>query len=145
MKTFTLSDYGSIASIISFFIAIITFLLLYNIKRRFLFRSTLDENTESLIKLSTNLASSLQAFNQNIEEIQDNLALVNVELRAIQKGANGDLLNEIKKTRNLIFKYNSKIFFWIKKEEETVRLINRSLSVVTAELKHYKKNLILGD
>ncbi|WP_299010976.1 hypothetical protein [uncultured Shewanella sp.] len=52
---------------------------------------------------------------------------------------------DIKKSRKLIMKYRSKIWFWVEKDEISARAIKTTLSVVSAELSHHRKALITGN
>ncbi len=63
----------------------------------------------------------------------------------MERGASGDLLADIKKSRKLIMKYRSKIWFWVEKDEISARAIKTTLSVVSAELSHHRKALITGN
>ncbi|MBE0372986.1 hypothetical protein PFLA_a0617 [Pseudoalteromonas flavipulchra NCIMB 2033 = ATCC BAA-314] len=86
----------------------------------------------------------LQSFSKNEKDIEELFALADVELRAMQRGADGDLSADIKKSRRMIKKYTSRIYFWVKKNESSAREIKTGLSVVSAELYHHKKSLIIG-
>jgi len=86
----------------------------------------------------------LQSFSKNEKDIEELFALADVELRAMQRGADGDLSADIKKSRRMIKKYTSRIYFWVKKNESSAREIKTGLSVVSAELYHHKKSLVIG-
>ena len=144
IDSLTLSDSGSWASIIGFILTLLTLLMLWGIKKKFLFRSSIDDHINKLVEISSDVSSSLQSYEKNMQEIDELFALANVELRAMQRGAEGDLLADIKKARGLIKKYNSKLYFWIKKDERAARDIKTSFSVVSAELYHQKKALTIG-
>lgn len=140
----SLSDIGSWASIVGLLITAFTFFMLFGIKKKFLFRSSVDDHLEKLTYISSQISSLLISFKDNQKDIEELFALADVELRAMQRGADGDLLSDIKKSREIIKKYTSKIFFWVEKNEDSAREIKKSLSVVLAELFHHKKSLLTG-
>ena len=142
-----LSCYGSWASIIGLFITISTFLLVLGIKKKFIFRSRVEEHTESLIEISSKLSSLLKSFSENIEDIDNEFAILNVKLRNIEKGASGNLLSDIKDARKKIKKYGCKKFFFMENKEKTdkvAREIRTALNVVVEELKNERKELLVG-
>lgn len=142
--TQSLGDYGSWSSIAGLIITIFTLLMLFGIKRRFLFRSSVDEHLEKITDISSKISSLLVSYADNQIDIEELFALADVELRAMQRGADGDLLSDIKKSRSMIKRYTSKIFFWIERNEDSARKIKTGLSVVAAELYHHRKSLLAG-
>lgn len=142
--TQNLSDYGSWSSIAGLIISIFTFLMLFGIKSKFLFRSSVDEHLENIAVISSQISSLLISYADNQKDIEELFALADVELRAMQKGADGDLLSDINKSRSMIKRYTSNIFFWVEKNEDSAREIKKGLSVVAAELSHYRKSLLAG-
>lgn len=145
---FDLSDFsvlGSWASLAGLLLTFITFTLLLGVKKRFLFRSSIDDHLEKVANLSKEISPLLQSFSKNQKDIEERFALADVELRAMQRGASGDLLNDIKKSRSMIRKYTLRIYFWVEKNETSARDIKTSLSVVSAELYHHRKSLITGN
>lgn len=145
---FDLSDFsvlGSWASLAGLLLTFITFTLLLGVKKRFLFRSSIDDHLEKVANLSKEISPLLQSFSKNQKDIEERFALADVELRAMQRGASGDLLNDIKKSRSMIRKYTLRIYFWVEKNETSARDIKTSLSVVSAELYHHRKYLITGN
>lgn len=139
-----LSDYGSWSSIAGLLITIITLLMLLGIKSKFLFRSSLDGHLERITDISSQISYMLISFKDNQKDIEELFALADVELRAMQRGADGDLLSDIKRSRGVINKYTSRLFFWVEKNEDSAREIKTKLSVVSAELSHHKKSLLIG-
>lgn len=144
LQILTLNNFGSWASIFGLLITVITFLMLFGIKKKFLFRSSVDDHLAKISKISSDISSLLQSFSKNQEDIEELFALAEVELRAMQRGANGDLVADIKKSRKLIRRYTSKIHFWVNRDENSAREIKTGLSVVSAELYHHKKSLVIG-
>jgi hypothetical protein len=122
----TLSDYGSLASIIGLLISFVTFLLVKALRKQFLLRTMIEEHSDSLGRIASNISSLLSTFVGNEADIDEELAIADVKLRNIQKGASGDLLSDVKKTRKKIgkfrwrFRINIKHF---KPEEKLVRQI----------------------
>ena len=131
-----LNDLGSWASIIGLSLTFITFLLVFGIKKKFLFRSSVDDHMKKISDISSEVSSLLRLYPENQKDIEELFALANVELRAMQRGATGDLLSDIKNSRKKIRKFGSWLYFWVEKNEASAREIKTSLSVVSAELTH---------
>ena len=144
LELMTLNNFGSWASILGLLITVITLLMLSGIRKKFLFRSTVDDHLSKISKISSDISALLQSFSNNQKDIEEQFALADVELRAMQRGADGDLSTDIKKSRKQIQKYTSSIYFWVKKNENSAREIKTGLSVVSAELYHHKKSLGIG-
>jgi len=144
LKSVSLSDYGSWASIIGIFITLFTFIILFGIKKKFLFRFQVDEHNGKLVAMASEMSMLLQSYESNRQDIEELLALVDVDLRAMQRGAGGDLLADIKKCRALISKYRSGLWFRVEATEISARKIKTSISVISAELLHEKKSYIVG-
>lgn len=144
-KTLSVNDFGSWASIIGFMLTLVTFLMLFGIKKKFLFRSSVDDHIKKITEISSNISPLLKSFSENKNDVEELFALADVELRAMQKGASGDLLKDIKSSRKVILRYNSKLCFWVDKNEESAREIKKRLSIVSAELYHHRKSLITGN
>jgi len=140
----TLTNFGSWASILGLLITVFTLLMLFGIKKKFLFRYSVDDHLSKISEISSDLSSLLQSFSNNKKDIEELFALADVELRAMQRGSGGDLSADIKKSRKEIKQYKSRIYFWIKKNENSARDIKVGLSVVSAELYHHKKSLFIG-
>jgi hypothetical protein len=140
----TLNNFASWASIVGLLLTLFTFLMLFGIRRKFLFRSNVDDHLTRISEISSNISSLLHSFSENQKDIEELFALADVELRAMQRGADGDLMADIKKSRKMIKRYNSKIYFWVEKGESPAREIKTRLSVVSAELYHHRKSLLLG-
>ena len=140
----TLSDLGSWASLIGLVVTFITVTTLFRIKKVFLFRSSLDDHLEKITSISSDVTSYLQCYSDNQKEIDELFALADVELRAMQRGTSEDLLSDVKAARTLINRYRSRIIFYGRKSEAAAREIKTSLSVVSAELSHHRKSLLVG-
>lgn len=93
------------------------------------------------------MSAYLADYDDNKDDILELLALVEVELRAIQKGASDDLLKDVKQARALIKAYSRRGWL-IKisevKSESKAREIKTSLTVVAAQFEHVKKGLLAG-
>ncbi len=137
-KALNLSDSGSWASIISVLLTFATFLMLWGIKKKFIFRSSVDDHMNKINDISSKISSLLKSFTKNQHHIEESFALADVALRAMQKGASGDLLKDIKNSRSMIKKYK------MSKNEDSAREIKKQLSVVLTELFHHRKSLITG-
>jgi hypothetical protein len=144
LKTLNLSDIGSWASIVGLLLTLLTFLMLFGIKKKFLFRSSVDDHVKNITDISSQISSLLQSYSKNQKDIEELFALADVELRAMQRGADGDLLTDIKRSRSMIRKYSSKLWFLVDRNEDTAREIKKTLSVVSAELYHHRKSIIAG-
>ncbi|WP_415881726.1 hypothetical protein [Neptuniibacter sp. QD34_54] len=144
LETLNLNNFGSWASIVGLILTLITFLMLFGIKKRFLFRSSVDDHMKKITEISSDISPLLKSYVENKNDIDELFALADVELRAMEKGASGDLLADIKSSRNVIKKYSSKLWFWVDKNEDSAREIKKRLSVVSAELYHHRKSLITG-
>lgn len=144
LNQLSLNEFGDWASIAGFLFTIFTFLMLFGIKKKFLFRSSVDDHLKRITEISSNISSLLQSFSNNQNDIEEQFALADIELRVMQKGADGDLKTEIKKSRKMIKRYTSKIYFWVNNDESSARQIKTGLSVVSAQLYHHRKSLIIG-
>jgi len=148
IKFLTFSNVGSLASIIGFAITIFTFVVLWNIKKKFLFNSHVEAHKKFISEKAANITSLLADYDNNSNEIDEILALINVELRAVQRGANGDLKKDVKNSRSMINKYSDKAFWGSQKKfknEVKAREIKTSLTVITAEFGHVKRELMVGN
>ena len=145
LKALNLNDFGSWASIAGLILTLVTFLMLFGIKKKFLFRFSVDDHMKKIIEISSEISPLLKSYIENKNDIDELFALADVELRAMQKGASGDLLADIKNSRSSIKKYSSKFWFWVDKNENSAREIKKRLSVVSAELYHHRKSLITGN
>jgi len=146
-KSISLSDYGSSASIIGFFITVITFILLLGIKKVFLFRSRLDEHKDSLTQIASDVSGFLQDFSANLDEISNSFAIADIKLRDMQKGASKDLLSDIKATRKKIKRFRGKKPIFASEEnksDKAAREIRTELNVVIEELNNVRKVLMVG-
>ncbi len=142
----TLSDYGSWASIVGLFVTIFTFVLVFGLKKKFLFRTSVDEYQGSLIEITSKIAGLLQSYAKNIDDMDEAFAIADVKLRNIKNGANGDLLSDVKIARSKIKAYRAS--GWIKKtgnkNEKYAREINTAINVVVEEMNNVKKQLVIG-
>ena len=147
IKELILSDVGSWASILGIVISILTFVVVLKLKKQFMFRSRLEEHAEKLAKISSNISNCLNGFDEDYHQIYEEFSLANVELRCIQRGANGSLLSDIKKARFGIKIFRLKYFLKIKttkSDYKAIRLIKTRINIVVAELQNVKKELIVG-
>lgn len=144
LNQLSLNNLASWASIAGFLLTIFTFLMLFGIRKKFLFRSSIDDHLARISEISSNISSLLHSFSENQKDIEEQFALADVELRAMLRGADGDLMGDIKKSRKMIKRYTSKIYFWVNRGESSAREIKTRLSVVSAELYHHRKSLIIG-
>ena len=140
-----LSDVGSWASLLGLAVTFFTATAVIKIKRNFLFRSNIDSHSERLLNITSEVTMLLRQYLENKQEIEELFALADVELRAIQKGSNEDLLSDVKSARKLLKKYRSRVLFFSKNNEASARKIKTSLSVVSAELVHHRKLLMVGN
>ncbi len=143
----TLSEYGSIASIFGLLISLATLFLVKALRRQFLFRTRIEEHSNSLGEIASNISSLLSTFVGNEAEIDGSLAIADVKLRNIQKGASGDLLSDVKKTRKKIGKFRWRYRINIKRfkpEEILVRQIYTDINIVVEEISNVKKEIMTG-
>lgn len=145
LTAFDLSVVSSWASIVGLLLTVFTFLLLIGIKKKFLFRSGIDGHLIVIGTISSEISPLFVSYAQNHRELEEKFALADVELRAMQRGASGDLLADIKKTRRMIRGYSSNLYFWVKKNEASAREIKKNLSVVSAELSHHRRSVLVGN
>jgi len=142
----SLSDYGSVSSIAGLFITAFTVALIFGIKKRFLFTSSVDEHEKSLGEIASKISGFLQSYSKNANDIDDAFAIADVKLRNIQNGANGYLLSDVKIARSKIKSYRST--GWLKridhKNEEFARETNTAINVVVEELKNVRKKILVG-
>ena len=143
----SLSDAGSWASLVGLVLTGATFYSLFNIKNRFVFRSHITTHQESLKSKSADITMLLVAYNDNKAQLDEYIKLADVVLRAMQKGASGEILSDIKNSRKLIQSYNKKSFFkkeCVNKNEANAREIKTSLTVIVDQLDHVKNEIIIG-
>lgn len=142
----SLSDYGSWASIIGIAVSSFTLLVVFTLKKQFLFRSRVEEFSGTLAKISSDITNSLNSYEKNKEDIDEFIALADVILRTAEKGASGDLLSDIKKARRRAGIYRARDFFgWkLKPSSKHARSVSKCINVVIAELKNVKQELIIG-
>lgn len=142
----TLSDIGSWCSIIGLVMTIFTFMLVFSIKKKFLFKSRVEEHQQSLREIASQISGLLQSYSKNMDDIDDAIAIADVKLRNIKNGANGDLLSDVKTARSKIKAY--RVSGWIKKagnkNEKSAREINTAINVVVEEMNNVKKQLLIG-
>ena len=142
------SDLGSVASIISLFITIITLFLVKYIKKNLKLRFRISDQRNKLIKNASEISMLLNSYHKNEFEIYQTLALANVTLRALQKNARGSLLKDIKKARKKIGSYrlmrkiNIKPF---KPTKKHVREVYTHIMVVIEELQNLKEEFAMGN
>ena len=66
------ANISSVVSILSFFMSIVTLYLVFTLRRRFIFRISIDKNKNSLNKSSTEISSLLNDFVNNKDGISEN-------------------------------------------------------------------------
>ena len=148
MDKVMLSDFGNWASIFGVLISVITFAAVLSIKKRFMFRSRVEEHADNLAKLSSEVSNMLNSYDDEDHQIYEAFALANVELRSIQKGASGSLLNDVKSARKGISMFKLRRFLGIKyigPTRKTIRYVNTKINIVVAELQNVKKELLVGE
>jgi hypothetical protein len=141
-----LSDYGSWASIIGIAVSVFTLMMVLTLKKQFLFRSRVEEFSETLTKISSDITASLNSYEKNRDDIDEFIALADVTLRTAKKGASGDLLSDIKTARRRAWIYKIREFIgWkLKPNSKHARNVSKGINVVIAELKNVKQELIIG-
>ena len=146
LTSLPLSDYGSWASIIGIAVSVFTLLIVFTLKKQFLFRSRVEEFSETLTKISSDITSCLNSYDKNKEDIDEFIALADVTLRTVKKGASGDLLSDIKTARRRAWLYKTRGFIgWkFKPDSKHARNVSKGINVVIAELKNVKKELMVG-
>jgi len=136
------------SSIISLILASLTFILLINIKGKFLFRSSIKNYKKDLLEISNNMNILLNDFQKNINDINEKIASADVKLRTIEKYAKNNLLNDVKKTRNKIKVYNQEKLFFVKQKnyrtEAVAREIKLLIVTIINELDIVKKEITVG-
>jgi hypothetical protein len=136
------------SSIISLILASSTFILLINIRGKFLFRSNVKNYKKDLLEISNNMNILLNNFQKNINDINEKIASADVKLRTIEKYAKNNLLNDVKKTRNKIKVYNQEKLFFVKQKnyrtEAVAREIKLLIVTIINELDIVKKEITVG-
>lgn len=131
------ANISSVVSILSFFMSIVTLYLVFTLRRRFIFRISIDKNKNSLNKSSTEISSLLNDFVNNKDGISDKLKIIEITLRNISKGSsNKDLSKDIKITMKKISNY--------KNTEKEIREIKTDVVGIIEELKYEKQNIEVG-
>lgn len=126
IEIMTFSNIANSSSILGLIVTFVTFYLVFNIRKRFLFRVAIDKNRETLNNMSSDISSLLVNFENNISEIDEKLKIVEVTLRNLIKGTdNKNLVKDIKNTMKKIKVYFKSTFFFSKnnKTQKNVREI----------------------
>ncbi|MFM2479829.1 hypothetical protein [Celerinatantimonas sp. YJH-8] len=148
IKALSLSDYGSWASIIGFFISIFTLILIKRLKKSFMFRARVDIQGDLLQKLSSELSKLLGTYTASIDDITEILTKVKVKLRALKKGAKGDLehdiVNAISKIEVFLETYWGKSSSPIP-PEKNAREIYSLINIIVEEISNVKSELVVGN
>lgn len=132
-----IANVSSVVSILGFFMSIVTLYLVFTLRRRFIFRISIDKNKNILNKSSTEISSLLNDFSINKDEISEKLKIIEVTLRNISKGSsNKDLSKDIKITMKKINDYKS--------TEKETRDIKTNIVGIIQELKYEKQNIEAG-
>lgn len=148
IKSLSLSDFGSLASIFSLFVSGAALFLVAGLRKHFLFRSRIEEHSDSLAEIASNIANLLVSYVGNEAEIDQELAIANVKLRNIQKGASSDLLSDVKSARKKIGRFRRRYrvnLCFYKPEEKLVRQAYTDINIVVEELDNVKKELLVGN
>jgi len=145
-----LSDYGSWASIISLVVSFITLLMVFSLKKKFMFRSRVEEHQVSLREIASKLSLLFESFDNNMGEIGDALEIAEIKLRNLEKGATDKyLLSNISQARKQINNFGSKPSFLAKfthspTKESIARKAYTKINCVVEELDNIKKELVVG-
>jgi hypothetical protein len=143
----SLSDYGSIASLVGLTISAFTLVLLAALRKKFYFNSRLEEHRDSLRVLSSDVSRLFEAFDSNLADIDDKFAIINVKLRMIQKGATSELLSDVKCARRKIRRFRLRgrlnVSFY-QPNEKLARLIYTDINIIVEELFNVEKNIMVG-
>ncbi len=148
IEIMSFSNIANSSSILGLIVTFVTFYLVYNIRKRFLFRVTIDKNRETLNNMSSEISSLLVNFENNISEIDEKLKIIEVTLRNLIKGTdNKNLVKDIKNTMKKIKVYFKSAFFFNKnhKTQKNVREIKIDIVGIIEELKHEKQNIEVGN
>ncbi|TMX48011.1 hypothetical protein [Vibrio alginolyticus] len=144
---YSLSDYGSWASIIGLFISLVTLVLVKRLKKSFMFRARVDVQGDFLQEKSAELSGLLATYQESADEITEILTKVKVKLRALNKGAKGDLGDDISKAIEKIEVYLKD--YWERSSsalppEKNVREIYSLINIIVEELDNVKSELVVG-
>ncbi len=142
-----LSDYGSLASIVSLLVSGLAVYLISDVRARTLFTSNVEESARVLGEVASRISELLNSFTGNEDLIDHELARADVKLRAIKRGAKGDVLSDVKRARRKIAKFRRRYrfnFCFYKPEEKIVRQVYTDISVVVDELSNVKNELLAG-
>lgn len=143
-----LTSIASWSSIISLFLTLLTFILLLRIRAKFLFRSSIKNYKNDLLKISNNMNSMLHNFEKHIYDINEKIAIADIKLRTIEKYAKDNLVNDVKKTRSRIKYYNKERKFFIIKQnnktESVAREIKLLIVTIINELDNVQKEINAG-
>jgi len=139
-----ISAFGTLASILSFFITISVFLGIRKIKKFYFFNAMAPQIIDSLVLSAAQLSDQLNAFNGLTTKIYTILADAEINLRSLKGKTNGSFKTRIKNLINLISSLNSNspIFGLFKKKitpEEQSHLLQTiyvDLYKITAECKN---------
>ena len=102
-----LSDIPALADILSiagFFITLISFYFILQVKKNILFRSNLTTYEKDINKISKEITDLLSNYKENLENIYDLIIRVDAKLMNLEKGSKSGLLTHIKETRKKLNK-----------------------------------------
>ena len=141
-----LSDIPALADILSiagFFITLISFYFILQVKKNILFRSNLTTYEKDINKISKEITDLLSNYKENLENIYDLIIRVDAKLMNLEKGSKSGLLTHIKETRKKIKKYKNK-YKDKNNTEGNVREIKTQLTIIVDELNIQKKFYLIG-
>lgn len=104
----TLSDVGSIISIISFIFTVIMFFDIKSIKKYYFFAARVPEVAQKLKIYSSNITQLRDDFENSIEEVSLELTKVDVVLKSLSRKLDGDSVHFVVALRDKIRDYKPK-------------------------------------
>lgn len=112
-----------------------------------MFRARVDSQGNILAEKSSELSRLLGNYDEKKDEISDILSKVKVKLRALKKGAKGDLEKDINEAIVKIEKYLTNHWGVDKKNvalEKHAREIYTCINIIIEELDNLKSELVVG-
>jgi len=129
---------GSVASLVSLVLTVYVAWSLRKIKNTYIFRMRAPHFTKTLTKHASTLIDYARDFNSSQHEIGDELARVDVKLKAMQGRMRGASKKAVKELRDRI-----RDFERAPGDEAKFRLAYRGMQRVIEEVKEYQEDLDL--
>jgi hypothetical protein len=136
---FSSSGIGHLASVLGFLLSVYIAVTALRINRLVFINRHLPRYLKNIEEYSSRIIDLLKSFNQTVDEILDELAKCEIDLKAVKKNVPRGKRNSVSRLIKLIRHHSNKK----KITEESARTIYRNLLSVAQELRNYQKAYLL--